>query len=68
MLAKEFVNSIDDYIILIGLLLPLAAWTFYAYRKRAYNVRSLLSLILIWSVSLALLGRAFMREIAGIDN
>jgi hypothetical protein len=64
---KEFINGIDDYIILAGLLIPPIAWSIYAYLKRRYSIRSLLALVVVWSISLALLGRAFMREIIGID-
>lgn len=64
---KELINEWDEYIIVAGLLLPLVAWTVYTCWKRAYSVRSVLFLVLVWSISLALLGRAFMREVVGVD-
>ena len=65
---KELINDWDNYIIWVGLLLPLVGWTIYTCWKRAYSVRSALFLVLIWSISLSLLGRAFMREVVGVNS
>jgi hypothetical protein len=60
---RMLINEIDDYIIVAGLLLPLIAWAWWAFRKRSYTVRSLLILTGTAAVSLALLGGAFVREL-----
>ena len=59
------INKIDDYIIVIGLLLPLAVWSVYAFRKRGYSIRSLLVLTLTEAVVLTTFGQAFLSELLG---
>jgi hypothetical protein len=60
---KSLINAIDDHLIVAGLLIPLAVWSAYAIRKRGYSLKSLFFLTLAEAIPLALLGRAFVREL-----